>query len=134
MDTLSNGSRGVMAVEDADRFGVAQRILTQSEALVVPRLGTASGQPLTYRLEPFAPTVGMGKGGLPSPPRIPFRFPSGSLTVKVRQPDGSERVLGPAPFVQSRSKSLVDDEGDSLDVGGGHITDAYQLSTMDPPL
>ena len=132
MDTLSNGSRGVMAVEDADRFGVAQRILTQSEALVVPRLGTASGQPLTYRLEPFAPTVGMGKGGLPSPPRIPFRFPSGSLTVKVRQPDGSERVLGPAPFVQSRSKSLVDDEGDSLDVGGGHITDAYQLSTMDP--
>ena len=34
--------------------------------------------------------------------------------------------------MQSRLKSLVDDEGLPLDNGGGHITDAYQLSTMDP--
>ena len=56
-DTLSNGSRGVVAVEDADRFGIAQRILTTSDTFVIPRLGAASGQPLTYRLEPFVPTV-----------------------------------------------------------------------------
>ena len=48
---------------------------------------------------------------IPSPPRIPFQFPSGSLTITIRQPDGSERVLGPAPFVQLRFKSLVDEEG-----------------------
>ena len=133
VDTLSNGSRGVLAEEDTDRFGIAQRILTSSETFVIPRLGTASGQPLTYRLEPFVPSVSRGNGfGLPTPPRIPFRFPSGSLTVRIRQPDGIETVLGPAPFVQSRSKSLVDDEGVVLSTGGGHITDAYQLSTMDP--
>ena len=135
LDTLSNGSRGVLAEEDADRFGVAQRILTQSETFVIPRLDAVSGQPLTYRLEPFAPTVSLANvafGGPPISPRIPFRFPSGSLTVTIRRPDGRETALGPAPFVQSRLKSLADDEGLPLDNGGGHITDAYQLSTMDP--
>ena len=132
LDTLSNGSRGVVAVEDADRFGIAQRILTTSESLVIPRLSVASDQPLTYRLEPFVPTVGLSDRGIPSPPRIPFRFPSGNLTVTIRHPDGTKRVLGPAPFVQSRLKSLVDEEGFLLDNGGGHITDAYQLSTLDP--
>ena len=132
LDTLSNGSRGVVAIEDADRFGVGQRILTSSETFVIPRLSAASGQPLTYRLEPFVPTVGLSDRDIPSPPRIPFQFPSGSLTVTIRQPDGSERVLGPAPFVQSRLKSLVDEEGVLLENGGGHISDAYQLSTMDP--
>ena len=135
LDTLSNGSRGVLAEEDTDRFGLGQRILTQSETFVIPRLDAASDQPLTYRLEPFVPTVSLVSksfGGLPTSPRIPFRFPSGSLTVRIHRPDGTETVLGPAPFVQSRSKSLVDNEGRLLDVGGGHLSDVYQLSTMDP--
>ena len=131
LDTLSNGSRGVLAVEDI-AFGVAQRILTSSKTFVIPRIG-ASGQPLTYRLEPFVPAVSFGiNAGFPISPRLPFQFPSGSLTVRIRQPNGTETVLGPAPFVQSRLKSLVDDEGLPLDKGGGHLTDAYQLSTMDP--
>ena len=135
LDTLSNGSRGVVAVEDADRFGIAQRILTTSETFVIPRLDAASGHPLTYRLDPFVPTVSLatGSGGdLPNPPRLPFRFPSGSLSVRIAQPDGTETVLEPAPFVQSRLKSLVDEEGRPLDAGGGHLTHIYQLSTMDP--
>ena len=135
LDTLSNGSRGVVAEEDADRFGIAQRILTPSEAFVIPRLSPASGQPLTYRLEPFAPTVSLGAGSgghSPNSPRIPFRFPSGQLTVRIDHPDGTKTVLGPAPFVQSRVKSLVDDEGGLFDSGGGHLHHVYQLSTMDP--
>ena len=135
LDTLSNGSRGVVAEEDADRFGIAQRILISSETFVIPRLDAASGQSLTYRLEPFAPTVSVVNtsfGGLPLLPRIPFRFPSGNLTVRIHHPDGTETVLGPAPFVQSRLKSLASEEGIPLDTGGGHITDAYQLSTLDP--
>ena len=135
LDTPSNGSRGVVAREDADRFGIAQRILTSSETFVIPRLDAASGQALTYRLEPFAPTVSLVNtsfGGLPLLPRIPFRFPSGNLTVRIHHSDGTETVLGPAPFVQSRLKSLASEEGIPLDSGGGHITDVYQLSTLDP--
>ena len=134
LDTLSNGSRGVLAEEDADRFGVAQRILTPSETFVIPRLNVASGQPLTYRLEPFVPTLSLFDitNALPNSPRIPFQFPSGSLIVTIRHPDGTKRVLGPAPFVQSRSKGLADEDGNLLSSGGGHLVDAYQLSTMDP--
>ena len=135
LDTLSNGSRGVVAEEDTDRLGIAQRILTSSETFVIPRLGVASGQPLAYRLEPFVPTVSLMNGSGNQPPNvplIPFRFPSGSLTVTIRQPDGTERVLGPAPFVQSRLKSLVDEEGRFLDGGGGSLKNIYQLTTLDP--
>ena len=136
LDTLSNGSRGVLAEEDTDRFGVAQRILTPSETFVLPRLSAASGQPLSYRLEPFVPamssSISTDTFGSPNSPRIPFQFPSGSLTVTIRQPDGAETVLGPAPFVQSRSKGLVDEDGNLLSKGGGHLSDVYQLSTMDP--
>ena len=132
LDTLSNGSRGIVAVEDTNRFGIAQRILTSSETFVIPRQSTALGQPLTYRLEPFVPAGGAGSAGRLYPPHIAFRFPSGSLTVTIRQPDRTEKVLGPAPFVQSRLKSLVNEEGFLLDSGGGHITDAYQLTTLDP--
>ena len=134
LDTLSNGSRGVLAEEDADRFGVAQRILTPSETFVIPRLSAASGQPLTYRFEPFVPTLSLFNitSGMPNSPRIPFKFPSGSLTVRIGHPDGAETVLSPAPFVQSRSKGLEDEESFLLDGGGGHLVDAYQLSTMDP--
>ena len=70
-------------------------------------------------------------GTLQTRPRIPFRFPSGNLTATIRQPDGTERILGSAPFVQSRVKSLVDDEGNLLDSGGGHIHHVYQLTTLD---
>ena len=106
LDSLSNGSRGAVAIEDTDRFAVAQRILTPSETFVIPRLDAASGQPLTYRLEPFVPAVSFVSGSfgnIPTLPRIPFRFPSGSLTMRIRHPDGTETVSGlRTPFVQSR--------------------------------
>ena len=132
-DSLSNGSRGVTAVEDRERFALAPRILTQSQTFIIPGEDTASGQHFSYRLEPFVPTVSRGQQGAPPPPSlIPFRFPSGSLTVRIRKPDGSVDVLGPAPFLQSRMRSLVDRSGKLLDHGGGHLTDVYQLSTMEP--
>ena len=132
-DTLSNGTRGVRAIQDRSRFNIAPRILTQSETFIVPRLDSVSDQPLTYRLEPYAPTISLGDQVPPNPPLIPFRFPSGSLTVRIRKPTGQVDVIGPATFVQARMKSLVSREnGRTIDSGGGHIDDVYQLSTMDP--
>ena len=133
VDNPSNGTRGVHAVEDRNRFGLVSRILTQSETFVVPRTDPVSGQPLTYRLEPFAPTISVGADQqAPSPPLIPFRFPSGRLTVRLQKPDGSVTVIGPAPFAQPRTKSLVDRAGRDLDSGSPTITETYQLSAMDP--
>ena len=96
---LSNGTRGVRAIEDRNRFGVASKVLTQSETFIIPRTDPISGQPVTYRLEPFALTISVGdRGDPPSSPLVPFRFPSGRLTVRVQKPDGSVPALGPAPL------------------------------------
>ena len=135
IDTLSNGTRGVRAVEDRDRFGVASRILTQSETFIIPRLAAQTGEKITYRLEPFALSVSVGdRETPPALPLIPFRFPSGSLSVSLEHPGGTTTNLGPFAFAQSRVRRLVDSRGETLSDGGGHITDAYELSTMNTDL
>jgi hypothetical protein len=132
-DELSGGTRGVQAVEDAGKFGVGSRIVTQSDTFILPRTDS-TGSPIPYRLEPFALTVSVSDGSTPMPaiPSIPFRFPSGSLTVKIQKPDGTVQTIAPAPFVQARSRELATTFGQTIDPAGGHIQDAYQLSTMDP--
>ena len=132
-DTLSNGSRGVRAAEDQTRFGLSQRILTESETFIVPRLDPTSGKPATYRLEPFAPTIAAGdRGDPPNFPLVAFQFPSGSLTVQVQKPDGTTQTLGPAPFVQSRLRGLTDSNGKDVYDNGPRPGDIFQLSTLDP--
>ena len=132
-DTLSSGSPGVVAAEDQGRFALAPRTLTQSTTFAVPRRHAASGQTLSYRLEPFLPLVSIGDRGDPADsPRIPFRFPSGELRLTVRAPDGSVIHAGPAPFVQTRVRTPVDARGDVLGLGGGSMGNVLQLSTMDP--
>jgi len=130
VDTPSNGTRGVAAREDVATSGIASRVLTQSEKYIVPRLDPGTGNPRTYRLEPFVPIVSVGdRGSVPNPPRIPFRFPSGGLTVRIERPNGVTDQLGPAPFVQSRSTGAVDPRDGKVI---GNLTDAYQLTTLDP--
>lgn len=134
-DDLTGGARGVVALEDHGRYAITSRIVTESYSGVVLRLDDRTGEPIAYRLEPFALTVSMGDRGIPpSVPNIPFRFPSGFLRVEIRAPDGSIRRVGPYPFVQSRSRTLTTRQGLPLDQGGGHLTDAYQLSTMRPEM
>jgi hypothetical protein len=133
-DELSNGTRGVQAMEDRGSFAVASRIVTQADTFIIPRTDPATGSPIPYRLEPFALTVSVSNGSTPMPsiPSIPFRFPSGSLTVTVQRPDGETSTIGPAPFLQSRSRELTSRGGQTIDPAGGHIQDAYQLTTLDP--
>ncbi|MEK6374265.1 MAG: hypothetical protein AABO58_16380 [Acidobacteriota bacterium] len=133
LDKVVEGTTGVTSVEDRGAFGVTNRIAMQGETLVVPRIDPLSGEPVRYRLEPFLPQISVGDRGIPpSVPFIPFRFPSGALTVRIRKPDGAVVTIGPAPFVQSRMSTTVDRDGNAIDQGGGHLTDPYQLTTRDP--
>jgi uncharacterized protein (TIGR03437 family) len=133
VDTLNNGTRGVRAVEDRNLYGIVPRVATNSDTFIVPRTNPATGAPYRYRLEPFVVQQAVGTGDVPpNPPKIPLRLPSGSLTVRIEQPDGSVQTIGPAPFAQIRMKTPVGRNGGLLDDGGGHITHAYELSTMDP--
>jgi len=101
-NTFSNGQRGVTAREDQGRFALSTRIAYQSDHLIVPRLEEHSRLPITYRLEPFLPTISWSLAPEPIPPMIPFAFPSGQLHVAVQRPDGAVDDLGTAPFVQAR--------------------------------
>ncbi len=130
-DTPDNGSRGLVAREDADKLGVSTRVAVRSKDTILPRT-TFLGSPISYRLEPFVPQVSWGDRTPPVEPRLQFKFPSGQLKVTIHRPDGSTRILGPAPFVQSRMKSISDPYGSVVATGGGQPTDLYQLSTMDP--
>jgi hypothetical protein len=130
-DTLSNGARGVRALEDQGRFGLSSRTATFAETLVVPRVDPQSGQAITYRLEPFVPVISLGRSDLPNAPLVPFRFPSGGLIARIQRPDGTVQVIGPAAFVQARVKTPARNDGSRLD-GGPHPTDVYELSTLDP--
>jgi hypothetical protein len=133
MDRFSNGTLGLRAIEDRDRFGVASRIATHADDFTVPRIDELTGEAIRYRLEPFLPSVMLGDGGAPAePPLIPFKFPSGSLRVTITPPHGSPRTIGPVPFAQARLAAVIDREGNTLDIGGGHLTEPMQLTTLDP--
>jgi hypothetical protein len=101
-NTFSNGVRGVTAREDQGHFALSNRIAYQTDHLIVPRLEEHSRLPITYRLEPFLPTVSWSIAPEPIPPMIPFAFPSGQLHVAVQRPDGTVEDLGAAPFAQAR--------------------------------
>jgi hypothetical protein len=133
-NTLSNASRGTVAREDKAHFGLQSHIITQEDLFFVPRVDPQSGEPIAYRLEPFLPFISMGDRSLPGQPTIPFQLPSGSLEVRVRHPDGTVQVLGPAPFRQSANQSPCNLQGKVRDDGGGRIDEMYQLTTLEPGL
>lgn len=132
LDRFTHGVQGVAALEDRGEFGLTSRIAAQGDTLVVPRLDPMSGQPIAYSLEPYLPQISIGDRGIaPSVPFIPFRFPSGRLTMRIHKPDGTIIAAGPSPFVQSRSSTAVNRSGRAVGQGGGHLTDAYQIVTDD---
>jgi hypothetical protein len=130
-NTLSDATRGTVALQDKDRFGLSPHIITQADVFIVPRVDARTGEPILYRLEPFLPLVSMGDRSVPGPPLIPFALPSGALEVMVERPGGGVDLLGLAPFQQSAQHGPTNRQGKILDEGGGRIDDMYQLSTLD---
>ncbi|MEK6374264.1 MAG: hypothetical protein AABO58_16375 [Acidobacteriota bacterium] len=132
MNDSSEGHRGAIAVEDRGRYAPANHIATATETTIVPRVDPRTGAARRYSLEPFTLSLGVGdRGGKLAGPLIPLRFPSGSLTVSVRAPSGTTRTLGPAPFRQWHLVGPATRDGQTME-GGPHITDAFQLRTLDP--
>jgi len=132
-DTLYEATRGTSSREDQNRLGIIPMISLQSHQFILPKEDPKTGDPLSYRLEPFLPLIAFADRGLPNPPTIDFAFPSGSLEVTVKKPDGNTDKIGPAPFVQSVNATPGYDWGKVKDysIGGGGMQEVYQLSTLD---
>jgi hypothetical protein len=136
LDDIVNGARGAVAVEDRGRFAFVNHVVTPGDVTVLQRTNPRTGDPIRYRLEPFLPMVSSSIERLVHPASIPFRFPSGELRVRVSRPSGVIDDLGAAPFVQTRSRSHIKADGETISGRNGrnsnHVTDVLQLTTLDP--
>ncbi|HVT43225.1 MAG TPA: hypothetical protein VMT00_02435 [Thermoanaerobaculia bacterium] len=131
LNSFHAGARGVDSVESRGRFSLAPRIAMPAERIVVPRRDAITGSSITYSLEPYIPSLAVSDRSEPlTAPRIPFRFPSGSLSIRLRAPDGSERLIGPAPLKQSVIEPLSR-RGSPLE-NGPSLSTTLRLSTLDP--
>jgi hypothetical protein len=130
-DDFVQGTRGTGAREDRGAFELASQIVSQGAPYYAPPVDVRSGQPITYRLEPFLPMISFTDRRMPTPPLIPFDLPGGQLSVQVQQPDGTVRDLGTAPFAQSFNRTKTTRGGHDLNVGTVQLDDVYSLTTGD---
>ena len=130
-NTLSNGTRGAVAREDEGIFELATKVAFNADKFIIPKDDPDTGEPLSYRLEPFLPTFGYTMGGpdRPAPPLVCFLFPSGELHVTVTSPDGIIQDLGRAPFRSARTKEALNRE---RLFGPTSLNALYELTTFDP--
>lgn len=126
-NTLANGTRGAIAREDRGAFDFGTKVAFNATTFIVPK-DDARGRPVTYRLEPYLPTMSYIMGGpdRPVPPLVNFKFPSGELRVSITQPDGKVVELGKAPFRAAGMKG-ANERG----FGTTSLNTIYELTTLD---
>ncbi len=127
MDDFVQGTRGAGAHEDQGTVALASQIVSQGAPAYVPPADARSGQPTTYRLEPFLPMISYTDRRMPTPPLLPFALPGGELHVTVSQPDGTSLNLGSEPFAQSFNRTKTTRLGHDLNVGTVQLDDVYSL-------
>ncbi|UCC61504.1 MAG: VCBS repeat-containing protein [Anaerolineae bacterium] len=126
-DDFVQGTRGTGAREDRGSFELASQIVTQGGPYYTPPTDVRSGQPITYRLEPFLPAISFTDRRMPAPPLIPFDLPGGQLHVVVQEPDGATRDLGSEALAQSFNRTKTTRAGHDLNSGTVQLEDVYSL-------
>ena len=127
MDDFVQGTRGTGAREDKNRFALTSQIVSQGAPYYVPPVDLRSGQPITYRLEPFLPMISFTDRRMPTPPLIPFDLPGGQLCATIREPDGTDLDLGCEGFAQSFNRTKTTRAGQDLNSGTVQLEDVYSL-------
>jgi len=130
MEDFVQGVRGTGAREDRGTFGLVSQIVSQGAPYYAPPVDVRSGQPITYRLEPFLPMISFTDRRLPAPPLLPFDLPGGQLRVTIREPDGTVRDLGGEVFAQSFNRTKTTRAGNDLNSGTVQLEDVYSLKAV----
>jgi hypothetical protein len=127
MDDFVQGTHGTSAREDQGAYGLASEIVFQGATYYAPPIDVRSGQPITYRLEPFLPMISFTDRRMPTPPLLPFDVPGGELCVAVEGPDGTQTNLGCEAFAQSFNRTKTTRSGHDLNSGTVQMEDVYSL-------
>lgn len=129
-DAPSNGSRGVLALEDQGRYGLANRVRFDSPTYILPPTDGPGGKSIAYPLEPYLLNQMANAYDRSAAPLIPFLFPGGRLDVRITRPDGQVDTLGGTALVQAQLSTPALDERSIF--GGQSPVDVYRLTTLNP--
>lgn len=121
-DIPSDGSRGVVAQEDAENAALSNRVRWNSPTYILP--------PGEYPVEPYLPFQLPNAYDSTAAPLIPLLLPGGRLSVRLTRPDGTTLDLGSAPFTQSHISTAATDEKRVFGASGP--LDMARLTTLDP--
>ena len=96
----SEGSRGTLSREDRKYIAINPNNVFMPDKLIIPRDDAYTGEPVVYPLDPYVPLLSMSTRPVPVAPAlpIPFDFTKSRLTIRVEEPNGRTRTLGPAPL------------------------------------
>ena len=72
VDSPNQGVRGTIAMEERGLYELADRVATQHDGFVVEPSDRATGQLISYRLEPFFPSFRWATAFCPTPPWCPW--------------------------------------------------------------
>ncbi len=129
-DDPSDGSRGVVAVEDQAKYALSNRVHFDSPTYILPKSSGDTNAPIAYPIEPYLLDQLPNSYQSNDVPLIPFLLPGGRLSVRITKPDGQVDDLGSSPIVQNQlSTSLLDER---TRFGSQSPVDIYRLTTLNP--
>lgn len=123
-DHPSDGSRGIIAQQDAGRYALSNRTRINSESYIL--------RPGSYPLEPYLPNIMPNRYEISSAPLIPFLWPGGRVDARVTRPDGTVEDLGSQPVLQNRLSTDAVDEAARF--GRQGVIDMFRATTLAPAL
>lgn len=124
MDQPSDGSRGIIAQEDAGHFALSNRVHFNAPTYIVPPSSDDDALPL----EPYLINMMPNDYNSTAAPLLPLLFPSGRLNGLITLPDGATESLSSAPVLQAALSTVALDERDRF--GEQSQVDVYRLTTL----
>ncbi len=129
-DNSSDGSRGVVAVEDQAKYALSNRVHFDSPTYILPKTVDDANTPIAYPIEPYLLDQMPNSYSVNDVPLISFLLPGGRLSAHITRPDGQVDDLGSSPIVQNQLSTALLDERARFGVESP--VDAYRLTTLNP--
>jgi hypothetical protein len=126
-DSPSDGSRGILPLEDRNEAALSNRVRFNSPTYILPPFKPGTRDAIPYPLEPYLLNQLANGYGASGAPLIPFKFP-GQISAKITRPDGTVDDLGSLSITQNQLSTGAPDERDLF--GAQSPVDEYRLATL----